>query len=144
MRDIFVVCDCIFCQLLKRNLIFLPSACIKKENRSTKSFLFRLGVSRFFLSPQERRARNILAVLSFHLQEFRFGINRERLATVLVHAVYAGVAFHIPTALLLQGQTMLTTIRRDRDSISTGRYINRPTLLPGDQIYAYSCYSSFL
>lgn len=131
--------------LLKRNLTFLPSACIKKENRSTKSFLFRdLAFRDFFLSPQERRARNILAVLSFHLQEFRFGINRERLATVLVHAVYAGVAFHIPTALLLQGQTMLTTIRRDRDSISTGRYINRPTLLPGDQIYAYSCYSSFL
>lgn len=47
---------------------------------------------------------------------------------------FAGAAFHIPTALF-QWQTMLTTTRRDRDSISTGRYINRLTILPCHQIY---------
>lgn len=77
----------------------------------------------------------------------RFAIStsaRDSELTVRRSAVCTGVAFHIPTLSFLQGQTMLTTIRRDRDSISTGRYINRPTLLPEDQIYAYLCYSSFL
>jgi len=75
------------------------------------------------------------------------GFNSELIAGTTLPRVCArlcaGVAFFtfLRPSPSPDEETMLTTVRRDRDSICTGRYINSFMLLPRDQIF--SRYSPF-